>query len=436
MTYEQNIDGCLRAQAGTKGLTKKAFEDWLSRTKTAIESLRNLHESRTLPLLRLPEDRADLEPCRQVAAYLQEDTSDLVVLGIGGSSLGGQALAQLVGHGTQGYVAPEGATRVHFLDNLDPDTQGTLLSNLDLSTTKFLAISKSGGTPEPLIQVLSTISALRDAGLGEQLGQHFAVIVSPGNNPLRRLADEMGCPILDHHPAVGGRFSVLSTVGLLPAMVLGLDVEAIREGAAEVLNSLLNETDPSAISPAVGAAVAVGLAEESDIGVNVLMPYSDRLARFSAWYGQLWAESLGKEGKGTVPIAALGPVDQHSQLQLYLAGPNDKFHTLIMLDQDGRGPRVAEGIVEDARLVYLSDKTIGDLVAAEQRATAETLIKNGRPTRIITVPSLDERSMGALLMHFMLETIIAADLLGVEPYDQPAVEEGKVLARRYLGEAS
>ncbi len=162
------------------------------------------------------------------------------------------------------------------------------------------------------------------------------------------------------------------------------------------------------------------------------MPYVDRLADFGLWYRQLWAESLGKNGTGTTPIRAVGTVDQHSQLQLYLAGPADKMFTVVMLDCAGTGATVDAGLAADEALGYLRGRTMGDLMDAEQRATAETLARNGRPTRLIRLASLDEAVMGGLMMHFMLETIISAHLLGVDPFDQPAVEEGKVLTRRYL----
>ena len=162
------------------------------------------------------------------------------------------------------------------------------------------------------------------------------------------------------------------------------------------------------------------------------MAYADRLERFTRWYVQLWAESLGKDGKGTTPIGALGPVDQHSQLQLYIAGPRDKLFTIVTVASAGRGPRMAADLARLAGEPEFAGKTIGDLVAAEGRATAETLARNGCPVRTIHLERLDEAALGELLMHFMLETIIAAHLLGVDPFDQPAVEEGKVLAKRYL----
>jgi glucose-6-phosphate isomerase len=165
------------------------------------------------------------------------------------------------------------------------------------------------------------------------------------------------------------------------------------------------------------------------------MAYADRLERLTRWYVQLWAESLGKDGKGTTPLGALGPVDQHSQLQLFIAGPRDKLFTIITVDSAGRGPRMDAQLAELVGEPGLAGKSIGDLVAAQGRATADTLAKNGCPVRTIHLDRLDEASLGELLMHFMLETIIAARLLGVDAFDQPAVEEGKVLAKQYLAGA-
>jgi glucose-6-phosphate isomerase len=162
------------------------------------------------------------------------------------------------------------------------------------------------------------------------------------------------------------------------------------------------------------------------------MPYSDQLGQFGAWYAQLWAESLGKQVHGSTPIAALGPVDQHSQLQLYLDGPHDHMITLLRLDNKGVGPRLSNKLAKLAHADVLGGHTVGDLVDAEQRAIGEALIKSQRPSRTINIPSLDEKALGALIMHFMMETIFAADLYGIDAFDQPAVELGKVLTREYL----
>jgi glucose-6-phosphate isomerase len=162
------------------------------------------------------------------------------------------------------------------------------------------------------------------------------------------------------------------------------------------------------------------------------MAYCDRLERFTRWYVQLWAESLGKDGKGTTPVPALGPVDQHSQVQLFIAGPRDKLFNVVTVGAAGKGPRMDAELAKRAGESDFAGKTIGDLTAAEGRATAETLANNGCPVRTFHMERLDEAALGELLMHFMLETIVAAHLMGIDAFDQPAVEEGKVLAKKYL----
>jgi glucose-6-phosphate isomerase len=214
--------------------------------------------------------------------------------------------------------------------------------------------------------------------------------------------------------------------------VLGLDVAAIRQGAAAALAPVLAKKPAAQVPAALGAALSMALAETKGKSISVMMAYADRLQRFTHWYVQLWAESLGKDGKGTTPLAALGPVDQHSQVQLFIAGPRDKLFTVVTVDSAGLGPRMDGELVKLAGEPGFAGKTIGDLVAAEARATAETLVRNGCPVRSIRLERLDETSLGELLMHFMLETIIAAHLLGLDAFDQPAVEEGKVLAKKYL----
>jgi glucose-6-phosphate isomerase len=286
------------------------------------------------------------------------------------------------------------------------------------------------------MQTIATLTALQAASLGPRIPDIFLGLSEPAKagkaNGLRDLLGKFKVPMLDHHTGVGGRFSVLTNVGLLPAALLGLDVVAIREGAGLALAPVLAKKKAADVPAALGAALSVALAETKGKGIAVLMAYADRLERFSRWYVQLWAESLGKDGKGTTPIAALGPVDQHSQLQLFIAGPRDKLFTVITTDRAGLGPRIDKDLAKAAGEPGLGGKTIGDLVAAQGRATAETLAKNGCPVRTIHLPRIDEENLGELLMHFMLETIIAAQLLGVDAFDQPAVEEGKVLAKKYL----
>jgi glucose-6-phosphate isomerase len=434
LPYQQNIETCFEDALGTSGLSRTGFQTALSQAAAALGWLRDAYEKNTLPLLRVPERMDDLPALRDISAKLLDKTTDLFVLGTGGSSLGAQAFAQLTGWGTQAFRR-EGPA-IHFLDNLDAVTFEAALANCDMRSTRFLVVSKSGSTIETTMQTLAAMSAIEKAGGGKYMKYHFAVLTEPAKdgtpNALRALAERSSFPTLEHDNGVGGRYSALTNVGLLPAHMFGLDVEAIRSGARDALAPVLEGVPAQNVAPALGAALSIALAKEKGAGISVFMAYADRLERFLAWHCQLWAESLGKSGQGTTPVKALGPVDQHSQLQLYLAGPADKMFTVFTTATKGKGPEVIEAMALDPAFAGLNGKTIGDLVDAEQRATIDTLVKNGRPVRSFHLDVLDERTIGALMMHFMLETIIAGRMLGVDPFDQPAVEQGKILAKTYL----
>ena len=438
MPFVQSIDTTQAARIGPEGVPADTFAAALERSEGALDWLRARHADGGLPLLRLPAQRDDLQAITQAARRLVAGASDVVLLGTGGSSLGGQTLAQLAGHAVPGVGLLRDPPRLHFMDNLDPDSFASLLARLPLSTTRFVAISKSGGTGETLMQGAAVLAALKQAGLEKRIGELVLGLSEPATggkrNGLRDLFAPFGVPFLEHDPGVGGRFSVLTNVGLLPAAMLGLDIGAIRSGATVALAPVLAGKPAAEVPAAVGAALSVA-ASETGKRIAVMMVYADKLERFTRWYVQLWAESLGKGGKGTTPIGALGPVDQHSQLQLFIAGPRDKLFTVITVDTAGRGPRIEAEFAKLSGEPDFAGKTIGDLVAAQGRATAETLAKNGCPVRRIHLQKLDEAGVGELLMHFMLETIIAAHLLGVDAFDQPAVEEGKVLAKKYLADS-
>jgi glucose-6-phosphate isomerase len=438
MRLSQSVEGCLEATIGPLGLPQASLDKNLKTLEPRLASLRKAHAEGTLPLLRVPEWREDIEAARATLKKLSHGARTLVFFGTGGSSLGGQTLAQLGGWGIPGddKHGSEERPRTRFYDNLDARTLELSLAGLDLKTSRFVVISKSGGTPETLVQITAAIEAVRQAGLAAKIPELFLAVTEPPakgkSNGLRALCQHFTIPVLDHDPDIGGRFSGLTNVGLLPALARGLDVAALREGAQGVIDSLLNAKTASVFAPAIGAATAIGLAKERGVRANIMLPYSDRLSRFAAWYVQLWGESLGKQGEGTTPVAALGPVDQHSQLQLYLDGTPQHFITVIREHCSGTGPRVTPELARLAGAEYLAEHTAGDLVAAQQRAIPEALIAAHRPVRTIDVETLDERAFGALMMHFMLETILAGALLGVDPFDQPAVESGKLITRRYL----
>jgi glucose-6-phosphate isomerase len=416
--------------AAVAGIDTDIFENYLNLGDKALFSLKTSYNSQSLPLLALPGRTSDLEEIELIAEHFCENFDDVIILGTGGSSLGGQTLCSL--------AMPSESIRpaVHFMDNIDPHSFDFLFHKVKPERTGFIVISKSGHTAETLVQFLYCLDVFKSQNTGKSAAlniiNHFLIITEPGDRPLRRLAEKWQIKVIDYDPGIGGRYSALAIPSLLPTLIAGVDAYEIRKGAAQVLKQVLSANSAKECPPILGAILNVALANENNISTTVLMPYLDRLNCFGSWFQQLWAESLGKNGQGTTPIRALGVVDQHSQLQLYLDGPRDKLITLIVADQRNKGGLIPKDLINDPELDFIADKRMGDLMAAEQRATADALIKNSCPTRIIEIVSLNERTLGSLLMHFMLETIVVADLLGINAFNQPAVEESKAMTKRYL----
>jgi glucose-6-phosphate isomerase len=434
----QNVAGCLAPGTGSRGLTPTHAQAWLNKLQPALNDLKQRHAAGSLPLLNIPSETADIAAAEAALAKLCQGARTLIFFGTGGSGLGGQTLAQLGGWNLPGVTqgAPHSRPRTRFYDNLDATTLAGALEGVDLPTTRFVFTSKSGGTSETLAQAITTLTAIKSAGLGDKIPSMFLGLTEPAMpgraNGLRALFSSLNIPMLEHHTGIGGRFSALTNVGLLPAMARGLNARTIRAGAQGVIDAMLASETPQGLAPAIGAATMVGLSKEAGIRTLVMMPYSDRLGKFSEWYVQLWAESLGKGGEGTSPIPALGPVDQHSQLQLFMDGPPEIAVTLVRVASRGAGQAIDPTMAATAGIGFMGGKTIGDVVDAQAHAVAEALVKAGRPVRTFDIAKLDEHAIGALLMHFMLETIFAGALLSLDPFDQPAVEMAKILTKERL----
>ena len=441
MTVSQIVTGCLEEAIGAAGLREDELTRWLQRLTPRFDRLRQEALGRSLPHIAVLHDHYDVAEARAAYDRLTEGASTLVVFGTGGSSLGGQALAQLGGWFIPGddRTGKQGRPRLRFYDNLDAISLAKGLEILNLPKTRFLIISRSGGTSETLAQALTAIGLVRRRGLADSIPQMFLGLTEPARdgarNGLHTLCAELGIPVLPHRTDIGGRFAAFTNVAMIPAFARGLDFDAFRAGARALIESLENAGRPAEFAPALGAAISVAFAKERGVKVCVMMPYADRLARFSAWYVQLWAESLGKnDSEGTTPVAALGPVDQHSQLQLYLGGAQHHLTTIIRRASapEDDTPPIPSELAELSGAPYLAGRTAGDLVFAQTQAIADAFIAHKRPVRIIETERLDEWALGWMMMHFIVETILAADLMGVDPFDQPAVALGKRLTRDYL----
>lgn len=407
MRYKQNTDYCF----GSGRLEKKDIKVLLDEGETELAKLVKEKDSGQLPIIGITQS-TDLSEIESLAEHIRGKFDNLVVLGTGGSVLCGHALS-----GFKQCEFSVSKPRIIYPKNIDPRTTDALFAGIDISKTAFLAISKSGTSIETLTQLTICLERAKK----HDIASRFFSISMPGDNPLRRISKKFGIKVFDHDPNIGGRFSIFANVGLVPAAVSGLDIAAIRSGGAKFLAELGDAAVES-------AAIHVGLMRRN-IWQNVLMTYPDRLEHFNIWYRQIWAESIGKNGTGSTPIKALGTIDQHSQMQIYLGGRKDKFYNFITTDFSGEGDIM---VPQDADIDFLGGKKLGEVINAEQKATVDTLVAANRPVRVIETSKLDEEVLGMLIMHLMLETILVAKMLGVNPYDQPAVEDGKIRARAIL----
>lgn len=418
--------------------------DLALRFHDAFEAVRARRARGDLGFLDLPGDRAFAARTRAVAGALDHRLFDnVVVVGIGGSALGAAALRDALL--PSGWNELDGAARGHrprlyLLDNPDPDSATALLERIDLGRTLVNVVSKSGSTAETLALFLTIWGKLEDTVGPDEARNRVVVTTDAQHGFLRVIAEEHGLHSLPVPGNVGGRFSVLSPVGLLPAALTGIDTEAVLEGAA----SMVARCDtPRLLRNPAGILATLLHAADTELGaaIHVFMPYADRLKGVARWVQQLWAESLGKALKldgtraetGPTPLPAFGAADQHSLLQLFMEGPRDKVVVFI-------GRTAADGDVtipplfsDSAAISYLAGRTLFELLDRERIATAEALRRAGRPNMTLMVDRVDARSVGALLMLFQIATVYAGAMYGVDPMDQPGVELGKMLTSGLMG---
>ncbi len=407
-----------------------------ARFQAALERVREGRRSGELGFLDLPDDQRLARQVQEVADSFGQWFHTLVVVGIGGSSLGGRAIAEalLDRHWNEASdEARDHFPRLHFLENADPDSTAALLRQVDLRGALFNVVSKSGGTAETMAQYLIIEDRLREALGDEGVRGHLLFTTDPERGALRRLALEREIPALPVPQNVGGRFSVLSPVGLLPAATTGVDVGELLAGAAEMRARCLR--DDLRRNPAGLLSVLLHAADtELDCPVHVFMPYSDRLRALALWFQQLWGESLGKAPTaGPTPLAALGAVDQHSLLQLLMEGPRDKVVIFVRVGRRDEPLELPATHAEHPELAYLGGHTLDELLDTELRATTEALRRRGRPSLTLQVERLDARSLGGLFMLLQVTTVMAGAHYGVDPLNQPGVELGKVLTSGLLG---
>ena len=403
---------------------RRAHEQMVARSDGGIEA-----EYASLALHRhMPPVLGDID----AAAQALRCYPNILLIGIGGSSLGAKAVRHA--------LRPDnGGSCLHFVENVDPYELHHLLGKLAPADTALICVSKSGGTIETLVQYL----ILRD-WLTQNLGvaearKHQWLVTDPQDGWLRQVAERDGLATLPIPPRIGGRYSVLSAAGLLPLAVIGVDIHALLSGAAD--NAARCTSADVRENPALEMAALYFLLDaKKGKRISIMMPYVNRLQLFVDWYCQLWAESLGKwtaagPAAGTLPVRAMGAVDQHSQLQMYLESRNDKMFTFIELTHWENNMPIPLG-ADEQTFPHLHGKSMADVIHAEFHATRSVITDAGHPNLTLTLPAMDAHVLGQLIDLYQRTTVYAGLLYGINPLDQPSVEKGKKLAVRYLsGEA-
>ncbi len=378
---------------------------------------------------------------KEFASMVEGRFDNILVLGIGGSALGGLAVTEALLKPYWNLLTKEERNnfpRIFFLDNIDPDSINGLLSILDLKKTLVNVITKSGSTAETMAQYM-VLKDLLEKELGDDYRKNIVVTTDKNVGILKQLADQEGYKTFIIPDDVGGRFSVFSAVGLLPMALVGLDIDEITNGIKD-MDLALKNIDIHQNIAAQNALIHYLMDTKKGKKLSVMMPYSSRLKYVSDWYVQLWAESLGKEydrngnkvNVGPTPIKSVGATDQHSQIQLYNEGPNDKLINFIRVKEFDTTLDIPK-IFEYTSIGYLGGKTINDLINAEADATKVTLSDHSRPTVTITLPKINGYYMGQLLYMLEVQTAIAGELYNIDTFNQPGVEQAKNYTYALMG---
>ncbi|KKW42585.1 MAG: Glucose-6-phosphate isomerase [Candidatus Magasanikbacteria bacterium GW2011_GWA2_56_11] len=417
--------------SGDHGLAEKELDRVFIRLPACLEQFKN----RAQDFFRVIDDTAAVAEIKQFVRERRERYRDVVVLGIGGSALGASCLQQSLTP-LYGHKARRPGPGLYILDNIDPVMMREILDVINLKRTLFIVVTKSGGTPETLAQYFYFQALVAKAG--GRVGQQFVVVTDPQEGFLRRAAERDGIPTFPVPPRVGGRFSVLTAVGLLPGAFMGVNIDKLLRGARVMRDRFLSP-DPR-INDSFRLAAVQHLLAQKGKSINVLMPYAQKLIRFADWYRQLLSESIGKavdeRGEtvhaGLTPVSALGVTDQHSQSQLYNEGPNDKL--IMFLNVKNLGPRVniPSPPSGESTLAFLRRTSFNELMDVECQGTQRSYTENDRPNLAITVDRLDEDHLGQLFILFQGATAFLGELTGVDAFNQPGVERAKQVTKEIL----
>ncbi|HDL90558.1 MAG TPA: glucose-6-phosphate isomerase [Thermodesulforhabdus norvegica] len=406
------------------GISELGLRNFCDKKQPLVKKVFSLKSKPGYAFLTLPDAEANL---KKVKKYVKEQEKNnwknIVVLGIGGSALGAIAVRDALK--SEFSKGP----KLYVLDNIDPAYTAELLDGLNLSRTLFVVISKSGTTTEPMIQY-GLVKEILVKKFPKNYQKHLVFVTDPKGGLLRKIAKAEKITAFDIPPKIGGRFSVLTNVGLLPCALAGMEVGNLLKGAREMREAIKRSKGMSNPALALAAAQFI-LDKKKKKSMTVLMPYSNYLLGMGDWYRQLLAESIGKNrDSGPTPINALGTTDQHSQLQLYSDGPNNKFFIFMRLLKHAKDPKVGNVLPDE--IAFLNGKKFSQVIDAAYLGTSKALTRRKHPNVTIEVPKVNAKSIGALFMLFEFQIALLGLLYKVDAFSQPGVEHSKQITKKFL----
>ncbi|MDD3570249.1 MAG: glucose-6-phosphate isomerase [Lachnospiraceae bacterium] len=435
MKIKLDFNNMMTDFVGEYGISEGDITKLKSKIESAKGAMVTKRENGKMDWRDLPYNQDEV--VEDIIGYVNEIKDEIdafVVLGIGGSALGPIAVQQAINHPYYNELTKEkrgGYPKLYVADNVDPERLTYLFDTIDITKCLFNCVSKSGSTSETMSQFMIIKEMLEERLSKEEAVKHIVCTTDKENGNLIKIAKTEGYKTFFIPSGVGGRFSELTPVGLLPAAMCGIDIKAMLKGAAFM--DELSKEDDIYKNPAYMYAILSYIAMEQGRNISVMMPYADSLKYISDWYAQLWAESLGKkfdvDGNvvfaGQTPVKALGVTDQHSQVQLYTEGPFDKIIVLLGVDKFKETITIPKIYGDIPSLGFLGGITQNQLIKTEQMATEYALLKGGKANMTITLPEVNEFTLGQLLYMFEVATAFAGELLNINAFDQPGVEEGK-----------
>ncbi len=442
MRLRFDFNNMMSDQLGNRGLYRRELDAIMPQAEEAVAAMKQKRGG--MRWRELPYNQEEVvKRILSVAEDVRSRAESFVVLGIGGSALGPIAVQQALNHLHYNELPADkrNGPKLYVEDNIDPERMAALLDVIDIEKTVFNVISKSGGTSETMSQLL-IISSLLHERLGDDISGHLIATTDAEKGHLLKIAAKESLTSFVIPDGVGGRFSELCPVGLLAAAVCGVNIRELLAGAA-YMDALCDQMTDVWRNPAYMYATLQYAAMQRGCNIGVVMPYADSLKYIADWYAQLWAESLGKKYRldgsvvhaGQTPVKALGVTDQHSQVQLYTEGPFDKVVTFLGVEHYRCTTAIRDGYPDVPDVSFLCGHTQNELIAAELKATEYAVAKSGHLSNTILLPEVNAFTVGELLFFFEMATAFAGELIGINTFDQPGVEEGKNAAYALLGKA-